>query len=134
MTQPSEAVYAIPARFRNMENSHIVFWLIKDISWCLVWKPLGIAMAIPTLTIAIIITIRTRQMASELAHNLAITFWILANSYWMVSEFFGFDEKLVWMGITGKHMALFPFGAGVLILAWYYLITKPRLRASQTTL
>jgi hypothetical protein len=34
--------YSIPIRFRKMENLHIVFWLLKDLSWCMVWRPLGI--------------------------------------------------------------------------------------------
>ncbi|GAB2954265.1 hypothetical protein GCM10027048_19530 [Hymenobacter coalescens] len=126
MQPATEPIYAIPASFRRMENLHIVFWLLKDVSWCMVWKPLGLAMVVPTLLIAVVIAWRTRHLAAELAHNLAIVLWISANSYWMISEFFHFDEVLVWQGITGKHMALFPFGAGLLVLAYYYLIHKPR--------
>src|SRR6188768_1545955 len=84
--------YIIPLRYRKMENLHIVFWLFKDISWCLIWKPLGIAMIFPTLIVAIVIAWRTRQYVSELCHNLAITVWISANSYWMITEFIGIDE------------------------------------------
>ncbi len=86
-----EEVYSLPLRYRKMENFHIVFWLFKDISWCMLWRPLGIAMIFPTLFIAIIITVRNRQYMSEVCHNLAIVFWITANSYWMISEFFYFD-------------------------------------------
>ncbi|MBK6825557.1 MAG: hypothetical protein IPG86_01070 [Chitinophagaceae bacterium] len=109
-----------------MENMHIVFWLVKDISWCMIWKELGIAMFIPTLSIAIIIAWRTRQIRAELAHNLAIAFWICANGYWMISEFFGFDEAVVWRDFTGKHMALIPFLIGAIILLLYYTIQRPR--------
>ncbi|MCB0777253.1 MAG: hypothetical protein KDB99_13145 [Chitinophagaceae bacterium] len=109
-----------------MENMHIVFWLVKDISWCMIWEVLGIAMIIPTLSIAILIAWRTRHMASELAHNLAIAFWITANSYWMISEFFGFDEVLIWKHFEGKHLALLPFIAGALILMYYYLFQRSR--------
>src|SRR5580765_3930572 len=73
-----EKFYTIPARFRRMENMHIAFWLMKDISWCMIWKVLGIAMIIPTLSIAIAIAWRTRDIKSELAHNLAVAFWISA--------------------------------------------------------
>jgi hypothetical protein len=124
--QVSEEVYSIPAAYRKMENTHILFWLLKDIAWCMVWKPLGLAMVVPTLGIAIIIAWRTRAMASELAHNLAIVFWITANSYWMTSEFFGFDTVHITPTITGKHLALIPFLIGLVILHWYYLVTKPR--------
>lgn len=122
--QPSQ--YIIPASYRRLENLHIVFWLLKDISWCLIWKVLGILMVVPTLSVAIFIAYRTRQLKSELAHNLAIVFWITANSYWMVSEFFGFDELHIWAGYEGKHLALIPFLTGALILLYYYLIQRPK--------
>ena len=95
MTNEVTQVYSIPASFRRMENMHIIFWLLKDISWCMVWKPVGIAMIFPTLIIAIIIAFKSRKIKTELSHNLAIVFWITANSYWMISEFLGFDQKLI---------------------------------------
>ncbi|HEX8348933.1 MAG TPA: hypothetical protein VF598_03155 [Hymenobacter sp.] len=125
MATPKE-VYSIPVEYRKMENMHILFWLIKDVSWCMVWKPLGLLMILPTLGIAIVICWRTRNLQSELAHNLAIVFWITANSYWMISEFFGFDTLLIGRTITGKHLALIPFLLGLLILAYYYLVQRPR--------
>jgi hypothetical protein len=118
-------MYVIPARFRKMENMHIIFWLLKDVSWCMIWKPLGIAMIIPTLLIAIVIAWRTRDIRSELAHNLAIVFWITANAYWMISEFLHFDTVSVWKQFEGKHLALIPFIIGIGILANYYLLQKP---------
>lgn len=117
--------YIIPYRYRQMENLHIVFWLFKDIAWCLGIKWLGVAMVIPTLTIALVITWRTRNMISERCHNLAITFWIVANSYWMMSEFFGFDERVWWRGLAYKDIALIPFFLGVVTLGYYYLYWKP---------
>jgi hypothetical protein len=126
MTSTKEARYAIPARYRRMENMHIVFWLLKDISWCMLWRELGLAMFIPTLVIAIIIAWRTRDVMSELAHNLAIAFWICANGYWMISEFFHFDTIIVWNNLTGKHLALIPFIAGALILLYYYTVQRPK--------
>ena len=126
MSQPNEALYTIPARFRNLENMHIAFWLMKDISWCMIWKELGIIMIIPTLSVAIWISWRTRNIKSELAHNLAIVFWISANAYWMISEFFGFDTMPVWHQFTGKHLALIPFCIGALILLWYYAVQRPQ--------
>src|SRR5687767_7284761 len=98
-----ESNYSIPLRYRKMENLHIVFWLLKDISWCMVWKPLGISMIFPTLIIAIVIAVRNRQYVSELCHNTAIIFWITANSYWMVSEFLHFDTNVITGSITYKH-------------------------------
>ena len=126
MSNSTEQFYSIPARYRKMENTHILFWLLKDVSWCMIWKPLGIAMIFPTLIISIIIAWRTRSLSSELAHNLAVTFWITANSYWMISEFFGFDETRFLFGVEGKYFAMIPFAIGILILAYYYLSKKMR--------
>ena len=122
----NKEVYAIPLRYRKMENLHIVFWLLKDISWCMIWKPLGIAMIFPTLIIAIVIAMRTRQYRSEVCHNVAIVVWITANSYWMISEFLHFDSIVLFGEITYKHLAIIPFGLGILILAYYYLWWKPK--------
>ena len=118
--------YVIPLRYRKMENLHIVFWLFKDISWCMIWKPLGIAMIFPTLIIAIVIMLRTRQYMSEVCHNLAIVVWISANSYWMISEFLHFDTNPLFGEYTYKHLAIIPFVMGILILGYYYLWWQPR--------
>ena len=132
--QTTDASYHIPIRYRKMENLHIVFWLFKDVSWCMVWRPLGIVMIFPTLIISILIAWRTRQYMSELCHNLAITIWISANSYWMISEFTGFDTRPLFDHYTFKHLAIIPFGIGVLILAFYYLYWKPRHPAELETM
>ena len=126
MAETKEENYIIPARYRKMENMHIVFWLVKDISWCMIWKELGMIMIVPTLSVAIWISWRTRAIRSELAHNLAVVFWISANAYWMISEFYGFDSVIVWQNFTGKHMALIPFITGALILLYYYAFQRPK--------
>lgn len=125
-TKPEDETYFIPIRFRKIENLHIVFWLFKDISWCMVWRPLGITMIFPTLITSLVIVWRTKQYKSELFHNLAITFWIMANSYWMISEFLLFDTKPLYGSLSFKHLALIPFIIGISILGFYYLIWKPR--------
>src|SRR5665647_916862 len=130
----SNDVYAIPLRYRKMENLHIVFWLFKDISWCMIWRPLGIAMIFPTLIIAIIITLRTRQYMSEVCHNIAVVVWITANSYWMISEFLHFDSFTIYGDITYKHLAIIPFALGILILAYYYIWWKPRHKDFEETM
>ena len=129
MNEP--ATFAIPAHYRRMENMHILFWLFKDISWCMNWQFLGIAMILPTLSVAIVIAYRTRRIRSELAHNLAILFWITANSYWMIAEFFAFDEMHVWGWMEGRHLALIPFIIGIGILLHYYLLQRPRESKTQ---
>ena len=133
-TTEAEQTYSIPLAYRKMENLHIVFWLFKDIAWCMVWKPLGVAMIFPTLIISIVIAWRTRQYMSEVCHNLAITFWISANSYWMISEFLQFDTRPLISGLTFKHLALIPFGIGLILLIFYYLYWKPRHRNELETM
>ncbi len=128
------STYSIPLAYRKMENLHIVFWLFKDVAWCMVWRPLGIAMIFPTLIVSIVIAWRTRQYMSELCHNLAITVWITANSYWMISEFVGFDTKPLFGVYTYKHLAIIPFSMGIIALAFYYLYWKSRHKEELETM
>ncbi len=118
-------MYAIPDRFRKTENLHIVFWLLKDISWAMLWRPLGLIMLIPTLTLAIRITIQTRHLKSELFHNLAVVFWIAANGYWMIVEFFWSDFDFL------RYYAAIPFGIGIVFIAIYYLFVLPKERKNE---
>jgi hypothetical protein len=112
-------MYSIPDRFRRTENLHILFWLLKDISWAMLWKPLGLAMLAPTLTVAVLITWQTRYIKAELFHNLAVTFWICANGYWMIVEFLDKDAEL------RKYTAI-PFAIGLFFILTYYLYILPR--------
>ena len=116
----NEAVYSVPLAHRKSENLHIVFWLMKDISWCLMWRVAGMIMIVPTLGAAIWITWRARHLRTDFAHNLAVVFWITANAWWMTAEFFGFDETPVWLGVDGRHLALIPFLIGALVLVRHY--------------
>ena len=118
-TSPQADFYTIPARFRRIENLHIFFWLVKDISWAMLWKPIGMFMLIPTLTVAIIITWQTRKIFSELFHNLAVVFWITANGYWMIIEFYGYDEEL-------RMYTSIPFTIGLVFIVIYYAFILPR--------
>lgn len=124
-----EANFTIPLRYRRMENLHILFWLLKDVSWCMIWRPLGIAMIFPTLFFAVTITIRTRNFVSEFYHNLAVLCWIVANSYWMISEFFTFDSTpLNFYNLSYKDAAIIPFSTGILLLSYYYLFLRPKYK------
>ncbi len=92
---------------RKLENFHILLWLLKDMSWLMTWRSLGIFMIIPTLGFAILITWKARNFKSELFHNLAVICWISANSFWMVTEFFGLADQL-------KLFAIIPFAIGLI--------------------
>ena len=112
----NKVIYSIPARFRRIENLHILFWLIKDACWALNLHVPALIMIVPTMLAALVITWQTRKIFSELMHNLAVVFWIVANCTWMIGEFYGWDE-----GTFGlRNMALLPFSIGLIILAVYY--------------
>jgi len=114
-------IYYIPFKFRRIENLHILLWLVKDACWAINLKIPALIMIIPTLWVAILITYQTRKITSEFLHNLAIDFWITANCTWMVGEFTGWDANLV--GPYGlREFSLIPFGIGLFILGYYYLI------------
>ncbi|MFT4024967.1 MAG: hypothetical protein QM664_14415 [Flavihumibacter sp.] len=109
-----KSLYTIPARYRRIENLHIVFWLIKDMCWAMLWKPLGLVMIVPTVSVAVLITWQTRHLRAELYHNLAVLFWITANVYWMITEFLELPDHT-------RYYAAIPFGIGLAIIAVYYL-------------
>ena len=114
-----ETLYKIPLRFRRIENLHILLWLLKDACWAMNWRLGGVVMIFPTVTVAVLITWQTRHMRAELMHNLAVSFWILANCIWMVGEFFGWDEEQSG-GFGLRRLALIPFAVGFGILVAYY--------------
>ncbi len=114
-----EEMYAIPSRFRKTENLHIVFWLLKDLSWAMLWKPLGLLMIVPTIGAALLITWQTRHIKSEFLHNLAVVFWIIANAYWMITEFYSHNDSL-------RYYTIIPFSIGIVIISYYYAIVKPK--------
>ncbi len=74
-------------------------------------------MMVPTLLLGIYITYLSKKNISELYHNLAVCFWIAANSMWMCSEFFEFED-------TGKPIATILFSFGICILAYYYITCR----------
>ena len=118
-------IYYIPYKFRRIENLHILLWLVKDACWAINLKIPALIMIIPTLWVAIVITYQTRKITSEFLHNLAIDFWITANCTWMIGEFTGWDANLV--GPYGlREFSLIPFGIGLFILGYYYLIYARR--------
>ena len=100
-------------RYRTIENLHILLWLIKDTCWVQEFRILGLIMIIPTISVAVFLTVRTKKLREEFIHNLAIVFWLCANSVWMIGEFFFKD--------TTRPYALIFFGLGLLTLAVHYI-------------
>ena len=75
----------------HLENIHIPLWLFKDTLWMLKWITAGTLLIIPTVSVAIIIAWRTRHHRSRFWVNMAVAFWISANSMWMLGEFYEFN-------------------------------------------
>ncbi|MFD2163178.1 hypothetical protein ACFSJU_12300 [Paradesertivirga mongoliensis] len=98
---------------RKVENIHIFLWLLKDSCWVMDFQKLGVFMIMPTVLVAFFITYRTRSIKTELFHNIAVCCWVLANSVWMIGEFF-YDD-------TTRPYATAFFVTGVLVMTYYYL-------------
>lgn len=90
----------------------------------MLWKPIGLIMIIPTIGAALLITWQTREIKSELLHNLAVDFWILANAYWMITEFYSNNDNL-------RYYAVIPFSIGLIIIAYYYLVVRRKEKSTQ---
>ena len=82
-------------------------------------------MIVPTLFLAFYITYIFRKEISEFYHNLAVCLWIMANSSWMIGEFF-FDDTL-------RPYATVFFLGGLGILAFYYIFIYKRTKESEMT-
>jgi hypothetical protein len=99
-------------KIRRYESLHIVFWLMKDSCWMMQFKVLGVCMIIPTVFLAAYLVVKTIG-TRDFFLNTAILFWISANSYWMVVEFFFEDAH--------KHLAAIPFALGFIFVGLFYL-------------
>ena len=104
---------AYSPRNRALENFHIVLWLIKDMCWCMLWKPFALIMITPTFIFALFITYNSRNNRAELFNNIAVLMWILANSTWMIGEFY-FQDGL-------KNIAFVFFLSGLVLIFYYYI-------------
>jgi hypothetical protein len=96
-------------------NIHVLLWLVKDLSWLMQWKSLGVFIMIPAVLFAVLIAYKSRDSLVELLPNLAVVFWIIANSIWMMVEFFAADESL-------KFYAIIPFICGIIAICSHFLL------------
>lgn len=102
---------------RNGENLHVVLWLLKDLCWIMDLRVVGLVMVLPTVWLALWIAWRARKDRSDLFHGAAVVCWILANSTWMIGEFFMNDGT--------RPLAVVFFVTGLLLIAWHYLMPRP---------
>lgn len=98
-------------KLRKYESMHIVFWLMKDSCWMLELKVLGAIMIAPTLFLAFYLMFKTLG-TKDIYINTAILFWILANSFWMLMEFFNHNQY--------KNFAAIPFAIGFMFVGAFY--------------
>jgi hypothetical protein len=110
----------LPSTLRSRENFHIVLWLIKDLLWVMDVHWAGTLMIIPTVGMAVWLTWSARHDANEFLHSLAVVFWILANSTWMIGEFFYDDGS--------RPLAAAFFIAGLSCVGCYHAVIAPRKR------
>ena len=102
---------------RVNENLHIVLWLVKDLAWLMELRILGAVMIPPTLVMAFFIAWQCLAERRELVHAVAVILWILANSTWMIGDFY-LDER-------GHGLSQAFFLGGLALLAAYYLVVLP---------
>jgi hypothetical protein len=98
-------------KIRKYESLHLIFWLIKDTCWMLELRWLGTVIMFPTLFLAIYIIYKTKD-SKDLYLNVAVFFWITANSFWMMMEFFNENHY--------KNFASIPFALGFLFVGIFY--------------
>ncbi|MDX2001340.1 MAG: hypothetical protein SFW35_02850 [Chitinophagales bacterium] len=103
---------------RRYENFHILLWLVKDTCWLKDWQLAGTIMIVPTLLAALHITWLARKEATDLYHNLAVCCWIIANTIWMLGEFYCDD-------CTRPYAQVF-FFMGLAPVLYYYGYCLPK--------
>lgn len=82
----------------------------------MLWRPLGMIMIIPTVFVAIYLTVKSWPDVKERLHNLAVCGWILANSTWMTGEFYFEDSLRI------PAVCFFVFGLGC--IGWWQLVKR----------
>jgi len=117
----------ITPKYRWVENGHIFLWLIKDTCWAMVWKPGGIFMIFPTLSVAFYILWKSKHVRTELFHNIAVCLWIIANSVWMIGEFFEKETR-------PYAVILFLIGLALLIFYYAFYFKKDQKKEKEYTL
>lgn len=97
---------------RELENVHIFLWLLKDICWMMSYRTCGMIVAVPTLGMAVYITLITLRTKHLFLPNLAVLCWISANVGWMTGEFYA---------INFIPVSLSLFISGTIVIAYYFM-------------
>jgi hypothetical protein len=73
---------------RKLEKLLIFVWLIQEMTWLYMWRDAGLLLITLSTIIGIALCWKSRKFKNELFFNLALTTWAIANSTWMLYEFF----------------------------------------------
>lgn len=125
----TDSVYS-PMRWnlRELENFHILLWLLKDVCWVTEFEIGGVIMVAPTVLFALYITWKGRRDHADLMHNLAIVCWISANSIWMIGEFYG--AQWGYNDAVTKPAARILFFVGLSFVLYYYAMRLAKKRSA----
>lgn len=115
------------SKLRKLENAHVLLWLIKDACWVMELRLPGVLMIVPTLIMAFYLSWTSRKLPDDFYHNLAICCWILANSVWMVGEFFFNDQT------RPVAICFFALGFVPIAIAYYQSGLISRIFSGYTT-
>ncbi len=97
---------------KQLDNFHILMWLLKDIFWVREMATLATLMIIPTVGVAFILTLQSFKYKKGFLSNFAILCWMVADSVWMLDEFYLLDINWI--------TTLF-FSLGIFSMGYYYL-------------
>ncbi|TAG51236.1 MAG: hypothetical protein EAZ27_13785 [Cytophagales bacterium] len=100
---------------KQLDNFHIVLWLIKDIFWVKNEQLMGVFMILPTVGVAIVLTIQSMKQKQGFYSNFSILCWMVADSTWMADEFFVLNIEWLTMSL---------FGLGIFSMLFYYVFVS----------
>ncbi|TAF74468.1 MAG: hypothetical protein EAZ53_08780 [Bacteroidetes bacterium] len=98
---------------KQLDNFHIVLWLMKDIFWVREEQFWGVLMIMPTVGVAMILTIQSIRQKQGFYSNFAILCWMVADSTWMADEFFVLNIEWLTLGL---------FALGIASMIYYYVV------------
>ncbi len=91
-----------------LDNLHFPLWIMKDMAWMFGFGWASLILAIPTITISMILILYT--IGNERKQHLVVLFWLLANTLWMSHELFD---------VQTKEAAIISFVIGITVAITY---------------
>jgi hypothetical protein len=92
----------------NIQEIHVISWLLKDIFWCLKLVWLATFMVIPTSILTIYILLIEKENRNS---NLTLSSWVFMNIFWMLHELQNFPfwpvQIFMFLGILNTLRLIF---------------------------